>query len=167
MKVLSALRLLVLPSLLTASAAQSRADHTVSAEGFAITLPDAWTHDPTDTFGFLIRPAGEKQKKVRIHATGRTDASPVEAANFGTEKIREIRSLQKKPQETILSSTEIMTDSGITGYAMEVGGETSHLTRIYFKARNGNIVCVCIYHFGDKNFGAEARERVVRSLNFS
>lgn len=159
---------LLAAAVLAAGTPLARADHklTTPEHGFALTVPDAWRHDPSDTFGFLIRPAGDRQKKIRIHPTGHKDVPPDEAARLGAEKIREVRTRQKQRQEAILSSEELVTDSGLKGHAVEVGDEggSSHLTRIYFQSGDGRIICVCIYHYGDTDFRTEARERVVRTL---
>lgn len=161
---------LALAVMATTAMHDARSDHTLQAAGtgFAITVPDGWKHDPSDTFGFLIRPEEENRKKMRIHPTGSRDLPPEEAARLSAAKIREIRAQQNKRQEAIIASEPLVTDSGLSGHVMEIGDEgaqgSSYLTRIYFAAADGRIICVCIYHFGDKEFAAAARECVVRSL---
>lgn len=144
---------------------------TVEDVGVSIVVPDDWKHDSTDTFGFLIRPEGEKNKKIRIHLTGHKGISPAEAVQHGLEKVNETREKKNHPPEIILSSEPLTTKSGIMGQKAEVGQQgsnrPSYLTRIYFTKENGRIFCTCIYHYGDMDFSREAEKKIIESLELT
>ncbi len=147
---------------------QAGTTHHVPDSGVSVQFPDDWCHDSSDKFGYVIRFGADKHRKIRIHLTGHKNLSPAEAVERSAERIRIKREEQNQIPEIILSSTPIVTDSGIRGQSAEVGqqGEDgpAYLTRIYFERPDGHILCICIYHYGDEAFAKQARDLAVKTL---
>ncbi len=132
----------------------------------SINVPDNWTHDDADQFGYAIRPKNDQKEKIRIHLTAHNGVSPEKAIELGAAKVTEMRARKGLPPEEILSQKSIKTKSGLTGAAAEIAqsGEKSYLTRIYVQRPDGRIFCLCIYHYGDMKFAKEAKNRILGSL---
>ena len=151
-----------------AMAARAGTTHHIPDSGVSVQFPDDWRHDSSDRFGYVIRFGDDKQRKIRIHLTNHKNISPAEAVERSAERIRIRREEQNHIPEIVLSSTPIITDSGIRGQSAEVGqqGENgpAYLTRVYFERPDKRIFCICIYHHGDKAFARQVRDSVVRTL---
>lgn len=136
--------------------------------GASIQVPDDWTVDSGDTFGHVIRPAGEEKVKVRIHLTSHKNVSSKEAVQSSADRIDEIRRERGHPPEQIISSSTIQTTSGIKGQKAVVGQQgidgPPYLTRYYFEGRGGRIFCVCVYHYGDAAFSGKAERIIMETL---
>ena len=163
MKKLLALTASTLLPILPAFTDQTLTDRDV---GISIDVPDDWTHDQADQFGYAIRPKAEQKEKIRIHLTAHNGVSPEKAIDLGAAKVNEIRARRGLPPEKILSQKPIKTKSGLVGEAAEIAqsGEKSYLTRIYIQRPDGTIFCVCIYHYGNMKFAKEAKSRILGSI---
>ena len=115
--------------------------------GVAIDLPEGWTHDPSDGFGYLIRPPKNASvPKMRIHKLSHVGISPEEAIAKGIEKVNGMRVARKEAKETLISSEHFRTKSGIDGARGVIGPGDDYLNRYYFKHPKTDVMfCVCIY----------------------
>lgn len=136
--------------------------------GAQMIVPDDFQVDASESFGLVLRPEGEKNKKVRVHLTAQKNVTPSEAVSRGAEIVNERRQKQKLPPEKILAREPLTTKSGLHGEAATVGWERSpdepYLTRCYFPNADGRIFCVCIYHWGDKLFARRMMRDVLPTL---
>jgi hypothetical protein len=144
---------------------------TVVDVGISISMPDDWIHDSKDSFGFLIHPANEDRKKIRLHYTEYKGISAEEAMLRAVEKIKKIREENKNDTEHLLGSVPITTKSGIKGQKATLGtagvAGPSYLDRYYFEKPDGKIFCVCVYHLGDAAFAEASEKNIVETLKFT
>lgn len=142
---------------------------TVGDVGVSIEVPDDWKQSEKDTFGTVIAPAKEENKKIRIHLTAHKGIPAAEAVQGSAEKIDEIRSDRGHRPEQVISSTPIMTQTGISGQKAVVGQQgidgPPYLNRYYFERPDGRIFCVCVYHYGDPKFSSDAEQMIIATLS--
>ena len=142
---------------------------TVDNVGVSIEIPDDWMRSEKDTFGTVIAPKGEENKKIRIHLTAHKGVPPAEAVQRSAEKIDEIRSERGHRPEQVISSTPITSETGISGQKAIVGQQgidgPPYLNRYYFERSDGRIFCVCVYHYGDSKFSSDAEQMIIATLS--
>lgn len=142
---------------------------TVDDVGVSIVIPDDWIRSEKDTFGTLIAPRGEENKKIRIHLTAHKGIPPAEAVQRSAEKIDEIRSERGHKPEQVISSTPLASETGISGQKAIVGQRgidgPPYLNRYYFERPDGRIFCVCVYHYGDPKFSSDTEQMIVATLS--
>lgn len=142
---------------------------TVDDVGVSIEIPDDWMRSGKDTFGTVIAPKNEENKKIRIHLTAHKGIPPAEAVQRSAEKIQEIRNEKGQRPEQLISSTPITTKTEIEGQKAIVGQQgvlsAPYLNRYYFKRAGGRIFCVCVYHYGDPKFSSEAEQMIIATLS--
>jgi len=139
-----------------------------SEVGVNLTVPEDWKLDDGDTFGQVLLPQSQSQKKIRIHLTGCKNVSPAEAVCLGAETVREHRERLKLVPEAVLSSQPITTKHGFHGQRAEIGVKASdapsYLTKCYFEGPHQRIFCICIYHYGDERFAQDALDMVTDTM---
>ena len=142
---------------------------TVDDVGVSIEIPDDWKQSDKDTFGTVVSPASEDNKKIRIHLTAHKGIPAAEAVQRSAEKIEEIRNEKGQRPEQLVSSTPIRTKTGIEGQKAIIGHEgllaAPYLNRYYFEQPDGRIFCVCVYHYGDPKFSADAEQMIIATLS--
>ena len=147
-----------------------RADQAFVVEnlGVLVTMPNGWTHDESDKFGFVLHPLNDNKRKIRIHLTSHKNISPSQAVIHASEIVNKRKSEINRGSEVILSSTPVVTKSGINGQRAVVGQQgpegPSYLDRYYFEMSDGRIFCVCVYHYGDMRFSKMAGANIMETL---
>ena len=136
--------------------------------GVSLRIPDDWKQNENDKFGIVICPATEEKKKIRIHLTAHKGMPAKEAVQRCLDKINEARIAKGQAPEAIISSTPITTRTGIAGQKAIFGQQddlaTAYLNRYYFERPDGRLFCVCVYHYGDLKFSADAERMIITGL---
>jgi len=142
---------------------------SVDDVGVTIEIPDNWKQSDKDTFGVVVAPAIGGNKKIRIHLTEHKGIPAAEAVQRSSDIIDDIRKEKGQRPEHIVSSTPITTKTGIEGQKAIVGQQgvlgAPYLNRYYFERPDGRIFCVCVYHYGDPKFSADAEQMIIATLS--
>lgn len=144
--------------------------------GISLTVPDGWTHDEKDQFGFVLVPPADQQtpnknRKIRVHISGQ------KGQNFAEELERSIDSVTKRSpkwgssndRKNFLGSTEVHTKTGLSGLKGTFGYQEDGVLRYtinkyYFRNSSGQIICVCAYVFGPEAVAQEYEHIILNSL---
>lgn len=165
------MKILLVALALFGAAACGMASQVISVGdvGVSIEIPDNWKQNDKDTFGVVVAPEEEKNKKIRIHLTEHKGIPAAEAVQRAAEKIDEIRREGGHTPEWVISSTPVTTESGISGQKAVVGQQgidgPSYLNRYYFERADGRIFCVCVYHYADPKFSADSEQMIIATLS--
>lgn len=147
-------------------------------EGITLTVPDGWTHNEEDHFGFgfvLVPPTDQqdhnKNRKIRVHISrhkGKDLAEELERGiEFATQKAPKWGS--SNDRKNFLGSSEVRTETGIPGLKGTFGYKQDGVIRYtvnkyYFRNSADQIICVCAYIFGPQDLAEEYEKIILGSL---
>lgn len=154
--------------LFLATTAPAEQTFQIPTLALSLRLPDGWTHDEKDQFGYVIHPVGDQRHKARIHLTAYKNCTLQEALQKSADSVAKMRRERGHPPEYILSTTPLTTKSGLKGLQQIIGDtkaiSSAYLQRNYFQKSDGTIFCVCVYFFGDNTFAKECETSIINSL---
>jgi len=140
---------------------QSHADpKQFVAEGLSLSLDGDFSHDLEDLFGYVIRSKDSKLRKIRIHTTRHKGLTLLEAAKKTAEHT-------KKYGDVVTEESIIKTTSGlpVLRTAVTKGHKDIYLERYYCKLPGGDIVCLCVYSYGDTKLSKSIRSDIAKTLS--
>ncbi len=135
---------------------------TFKVNGISLTLNGLWEHVDKSSFGYVVRPKDGGFKKVRIHSIRFKGVSLKDALNSTSDRT-------KKNDDITLAVTKVKTNSGIEVMKASVAktGGKIYLERYFCLKPEGEIICICVYSFGDQAFSKSVEKALSHSLDLT